>query len=113
MVPESSAFKNGSVYVLMVQNSYKNLIVKGDVAEGTVTTIPFKNVTLMVIESFLDDATFDRPLSYVEFNSFAGLDTASFSNDVTSYLRLPLRTEPNSTSSASPSLSPSSASPSL
>lgn len=102
--PQTSEFKNGSVYVLMVQNIYKNLIVKGDVAEG-VTTIPFKNETLMVIETFLDDAAFDRPLSYVEFNSFAGLDTASFSNDVTSYLRLPLRTEPNSTSSASPSLS--------
>ncbi len=111
--PQTSEFKNGSVYVLMAQNSYKNLIVKGDVAEGTVTTIPFKNETVMVIETFLDDAAFDRPLSYVEFNSFAGLDTDSFSNDVTSYLRLPLRTEPNSTSSASPSLSPSSASPSL
>lgn len=103
--PRTSEFKSGSVGVLMVQNSYENLIVKDGVAEGNETTILFKNETLIVIETLLDDSAFERSLNYVEFNSFAALETASFSSDVTSYLRLPLYTEPSNTPSVFPSLS--------
>ncbi len=103
--PQTSEFRNGSVDVLMVQNSYENVIVNGSIAEGTGTTILFKNETLMVIESLLDDSAFERSLIYVEFNSSAVLETLRTSSDVASYLRLPLIAEPSNTPSAFPSLS--------
>ena len=103
--PHTHEFINGSVDVLVAQNSYNKLIVENDFAEGTGTNITFKNGTLMVIETLLDDAVFESSLNYVEFNSYAGLETASFSSDVTSYLRLPLYTEPSNMPSAFPSLS--------
>eukprot|EP00984_Skeletonema_dohrnii_P007021 scaffold2502_cov80-Skeletonema_dohrnii-CCMP3373.AAC.1 len=103
--PQTYEFINGSVDVLVAQNSYNKLIVENGVAEGTGTNITFKNGTLMVIEILLDDAVFESSLNYVEFNSYAGLEKDSFSSDVTSYLRLPLYTEPSNMPSASPSLS--------
>lgn len=104
-LPQTSEFIRGSRDVLLVQDSYKNWIVKNDDAVGTGTTIRFKNETLMVIETNLDKAVFERSLNYVEFNSFAVLESASLSNDVNSDLRVPLYTEPSNMPSASPSSS--------
>lgn len=103
--PQTSKFVSESVDVLLAQNSYNNVIVKSDVAMGTGTTILFKNDTLMVIETYLDKAVFGRSLNYVDFNSYAELESASLSSDVTSDLRLHLYSEPSNMPSASPSLS--------
>ncbi|KAL7426508.1 hypothetical protein ACHAXM_000478, partial [Skeletonema potamos] len=104
--PQTSKFVSESVDVLMVQNTYKNVIVKSDLSVGTGTTILFKNETMMVIETYLERAVFERSLNYVEVNSYAGLESASLSSDVTSDLRLPLYIEPSNMPSAFPSLSP-------
>lgn len=100
--PQPSTFIDNSVSVLLMQNSYSDLIVKDSYAVGTGTAILFKNETLVVIETFLETS---RSLTYVGITCVARLLSASFSGDVFSDLRLSLYIEPSNQPSAIPSSS--------